>query len=104
MLIRDWLRRKEIDGFAAALAEELGRRFPPKSEQRTDKGARNQLAAIAETLYARAAAFRRDKRLGVYGKAKLGNTFRWRLQELGYSDALIHAVTDGLVVRLSSGR
>ena len=85
-MLRDWLRRKEIDSFAMALAQDLSRRFPPKGEERVDKGAKNQLASITEKLYAHAAKFKQEKGLGIYGKAKLGNTFRWRLKELGYSD------------------
>jgi hypothetical protein len=103
-VLRDWFRKKEIESFALTLAQDLGRRFPPRSEQRKDKGARNQLASITDQLYGHAARFRNDKRLGVYGKAKLGNTFRWRLKELGYSDSFVEEVTHGLVMRLAQGR
>jgi hypothetical protein len=103
-MLRDWLRRREIDRFATALAQDLVRRFPPKSEARTDKGARKQLASITEKLYAQAVAFRQANRLGTYGKAKLGNTFRWTLKELGYSDAFVEEVTHALVVHLAKER
>ena len=33
------LDTKEVEAFAVHLAEDLGRRFPPASEQRTDQGA-----------------------------------------------------------------
>ena len=100
-MIRDWLRRREISGFATALAEDLARRFPPKSEARTDRGAKNQLHAITERLFGDAAHFQRDRRLGVYGKAKLGNAFRWKLRELGYSQSFVEEVTHALVLRLA---
>jgi hypothetical protein len=100
-VLRDWIHRKEIDGFATALAQDLGRRFPPKSEERTDKGAKNQLRAITDRLYGEAVKFHRDRRLGVYGKAKLGNAFRWKLKELGYSHSFVEEVTHELVVRLA---
>jgi hypothetical protein len=87
-----------------ALAEDLGRRFPPKSEERTDKGAGNQLKAISEQIYAQARHYRADLRLGVYGKAKLANVFRWHLKELGYSQAFIQQVTHGLVVSIAKPR
>ena len=103
MIIQDWLRRNEIDAFATALAQDLGRRFPPKSEERTDKGARNQLASIADALYAKAAAYRQQRNLGVYGTAKLGNTFRWQLRELGFSESFVEDVVHGLVLRLGKG-
>jgi hypothetical protein len=104
MVLGDWSRRKEIDAFATALAQDLASRFPPKSEARRDKGAKNQLTSITDSLYAQAAKFRNDKELGIYGKAKLGNTFRWRLKEAGYSGTFIDEVTHGLVLRLTKRR
>jgi hypothetical protein len=103
-VLRDWLRRKDIEKFAVALAEDLGHRFPPKSEERTDKGAGNQLKAISERIYGEARRFRMDLRLGVYGKAKLANVFRWRLKELGYSQGFVQQVTHGLVVSIAKPR
>jgi len=103
-VLRDWSRRKEIDAFATALAQDLARRFPPKSEERRDKGAQSQLTSIAEGLYAQAAKFKQEKALGIYGKAKLGNTFRWRLKESGYSGRFVGEITHGLVVRLAKKR
>jgi hypothetical protein len=103
-VLRDWFRRKEIDAFARALAQDLGRRFPPKSEERKDKGAKNQLESITDGLYAHAVKFRHDKQLGIYGKAKLGNTFRWKLKEMGYSESFIRDVTHGLVLRVTKKR
>jgi hypothetical protein len=40
-------------------------------------------------------------RLSLFRKAKLGNTFRWQLQELGYTEGFAENVTKGLVVRLA---
>jgi len=103
-VLQDWFQRKEINAFALALAQDLGRRFPPSGETRRDKGARSQLASITGRLYAQALQFRQAKRLGVYGKAKLGNAFRWKLKEMGYSQKFVHEVTHGLVVHLAKGR
>lgn len=104
MIVRDWLRRKEIENFATDLARDLGRRFPPAGEKRTDKGASNQLAAISAGLRERGVGFSRTQGLGVYGKAKLGNSFRWQLKELGYSEKFIESVTHELVLSLTQGR
>ncbi len=103
-MFRDWFRRKEINAFALALAHDLGRRFPPSGEGRHDTGAKNQLASITGGLYARALQFRQTRNLGVYGKAKLGNVFRWRLKEMGYSEKFVDEVTHRLVVHLAKGR
>jgi hypothetical protein len=100
-MFRDWSQRKDIDAFATALANDLRRRFPPNSEARTDRGAKNQLQAITETLCGQAVRFRRERKLGLYGKAKLGNVFRWQLREIGYSEAFIAEVTQQLVGHLA---
>lgn len=92
---------KEIEAFAAALANDLGRRFPPSSESRTDKGAANQIKVILEGLGMRAARYRNEHKLGLYKKAKLANVFKWRLTELGYSDQFVQMATKEIATRLA---
>jgi len=92
---------KEVQAFATGLAEDLGRRFPPSSETRTDPGAKHQINVILEGLAARAVRFHADKKLGIYKKAKLGNAFRWKLKELGYSDQFAEGATKAIVTRLA---
>lgn len=99
-----WFDTRKVDDFAQTLAVDLSRRFPPASEARTDKGVEHQLGVITESIYMRALRFHQENRLGVYRKAKLGNTFRWKLKELGYSDTFISTVTDGLVKKLARTR
>lgn len=91
----------EVEAFASALADDLGRRFPPASEQRVDGAAQRQVANILDSLAARAARFRDEKQLGLYKKAKLGNVFRWKLKALGYSDAFVEHATSAIVTRVA---
>ena len=49
----------------------------------------------------KAVAYKNEHKLGVYKKARLGNTFRWELEALGYSKKLIETATEGLVVYLT---
>ena len=92
---------KEVEAFATTLAEDLGRRFPPASEKRTDAGAKNQLNVILDGLGTRAVRFRDEQHLGLYKKAKLGNVFRWKLKDLGYSDAFVDKATNAIVTRVA---
>jgi hypothetical protein len=94
-------KTKEIEEFALVLANDLGRRFPPASEARTDPGAQRQLKVILDGLGARAVRFHEEHRLGIYKKAKLGNVFKWRLKELGYSEAFSELATKEIVTRLA---
>ena len=93
---------REIEEFATALASDLGRRFPPASEARTDPGATHQLKVIMDGLAVRAIRFREQHKLGVYKKAKLANTFRWKLAELGYSKEFIERATKEIATKIAA--
>lgn len=93
---------KELEEFAIGLAVDLGRRYPPASEARTDPGAVQQVRVIMDGLCARALRFHEQQRLGIYKKAKLGNVFKWKLKELGYSDEFSERATRQLVARLAA--
>jgi len=101
MSILKFLDTAELEEFASGLATDLGRRFPPSSEARTDPGAVNQLKVILEGLGTRAIRYREQHKLGIYKKAKLGNVFRWKLKELGYSTDFAERTTKDLVTRLA---
>ena len=60
-----------------------------------------RLSGILEEVCNKALAFKNQHKLGVYKKARLGNTFRWELEERGYSKMFIETATEGLVVYLA---
>jgi hypothetical protein len=94
---------KQVDEFAKGLAQEIAKRYPPAM----DRGAaerrisQRRLSQILEEAYGKAIAFKNEHRLGVYKKARLSNTFRWELEELGYSPKFVEVATEGLVVYIS---
>ena len=93
---------KEVDRFAKSLAEEVARQYPPALDQAGGRTlSEKRLTRILEDVCSKAAAFRSEHNLGVYKKARLGNTFRWELEELGYSKKFIETATEGLVVYLA---
>jgi len=93
-------RSKEAENFAIELVQEFSKRFSPeapaKGEQRTAAFAR-----AVDDLCNRAADFQRAKRLGVYGKAKFGTAFKYRLKELGYEEDLVDELVRTLLIRMS---
>jgi len=101
MGILKFLDTRELEEFATGLAVDLGRRFPPASEARTDPGAQHQIKVILEGLGARAVRYRQEHKLGIYRKAKLGNVFRWKLMDLGYSAAFTERATKEIITRLA---
>ena len=96
-----FLNTREIEEFANALANDLGRRFPPASEARTDTGATHQLKVIMEGLASRAVRYHEEHKLGVYRKAKLANVFKWKLAEIGYSKDFVERATKEIATRLA---
>jgi hypothetical protein len=92
----------DVNTFAAELVEDLSKRLPPvlmNDEKRRPSAKR--IGRILETSLARAVDYKRTKRLGVYGKAKLANEFRWQLKEKGYNDAFIDLATEAITVYVS---
>jgi hypothetical protein len=101
MTFLKFLDTKELEEFATGLANDLARRFPPASESRTDRGAQHQIKVILEGLAVRAVRYKQEHKLGIYKKAKLGNVFRWKLTELGFSKEFAENATKEIVTRLA---
>lgn len=93
---------KKIDVFAKQIASDLAKRFPPSSEEgESRKISPKGLSNILESMYVKACTFKEEHKLGVYKVARLSNTFKWELKELGYSAQFIDVATEGLIVYLT---
>lgn len=93
---------KEVDEFAKNLALELSKRYPPAlSKEGAQKLSQKRLSTLLEQTYKSAIDFKEQHKLGFYKKARLGNTFRWQLEDLGYNKEFIETATEGLVVYIS---
>ena len=102
MGIFDRFSSKDVDQFAKSLAVEVSKRYPPALDRdRQNKISKDRIAKVLEDAYRKAVEFETSKHLGVYRKARLGNTFRWQLTELGYSKPFVEMATEGLVVYIS---
>lgn len=99
MGLLSWFGNADAKSFGVALADDLGRRFPPSSLARSDAGATQQLRGIVEGIGMRAGQYCVDKRAGLVGKAALANGFRWRLVELGYDAGFAEQVTTEVAKR-----
>jgi len=96
------LSGKQIDAFAKELADSVAKRYPPSLDR--DKARMvsvNRITRVLEDVFDKAVEFNREHRLGVYKKARLGNSFKWELSELGYSAKFVEVATEGLVVYLT---
>ena len=94
---------RQIDEFAKTLARELAKQCPP--EPGSGGGRPNvtpkRLVATLEQICGKALGYREQHKLGIYKKARLGNTFRWELSELGYDKEFVEDVTQRLIVHIA---
>lgn len=96
------LFRSKVDEFAKVLAQDIAKRYPPAIANNPEQTvSAKRLTSILEDIFGRAHDFRTEHKLGIYGKAKLGNTFKWELKELGYNEQFVDLATEGLVVYLT---
>jgi hypothetical protein len=93
-------RSREIEQFATGLARDFARDYP-LADAKSERNTARRLARAIDAACERAASFQKEKKLGVYGKAKLGTTFKWELKTLGYRDDFIDEFTRSLLLRLS---
>ena len=93
---------KQIDEFAQGLAQELSKRYPPALDRGNERRiSQKRLTTILEDTFQRAGEYKKQHKLGVYKKARLGNTFRWELQDMGYSKQFVEVATEGLIVYIT---
>lgn len=94
---------RQVDEFARGLAQDIAKRYPPTMDSGSAerKISQKRLTTILEDAFSKAVGFRNQHKLGVYKKARLSNTFRWELTELGYSEKFVETATEGLVVYIS---
>jgi hypothetical protein len=95
---------KQVDEFAKDLARQLAKQCPPEAS--ASGGGKptvtpRKLVATLEDVCRKALDFRKEHKLGIYKKARLGNTFRWELTELGYDRQFAEDVTQRLVVYIA---
>jgi hypothetical protein len=96
-----------IESFASGLVTGFSKRFPPalESDLGTDKlKPAAQLGKVVGELERQAVAFQHEQKLGVYGKAKLINSIKWQMKELGYSDKFVDVTATNLAQVLGKAR
>jgi hypothetical protein len=95
-------RSREIEDFGIALARDIAGRCPPADAHEGDHISMRLARAIDEAC-ARAAAYQREQRLGMYGKAKLGTAFKMELKQTGgYPEELVDNLTRQLLFKMSA--
>jgi hypothetical protein len=101
MGILEWFGTREVDELAAAIAAELVKRVSPATlESRTRKSA-ERLRNTHDAIFARAGKFARTHPLNIFKRARLGNQFRWALNEAGYPPEFVESWTYELAILIT---
>lgn len=99
-----FLSKPDVAEFAKTLVNTLSKRYPPSIDAAPEKKiSEARLTKVLEDVLGQATEFQQKHQLGLFGKAKLGNEFRWQLKELGYTDKFIEVATEGLMVYITRG-
>ena len=93
-------RSRDIEQFATELARDFAKHYSIADAQ-SERNTVKKLTHAMDVAIERAVSFHKEKKLGVYGKAKLGTTFKWELKELGYNDEFVDEFTRNVLLRLS---
>ena len=104
MSVLQWFSTREVDESARQLAEDFAATFTLEMAAdlpRDRKKVERKLSSAIKKTYQNAEELQRQKAFGVFKKARLSNTFRWQLEELGYDEQLIETVTEGLVMAVT---
>ena len=88
---------RDVTDFAIELAEDFARRCPPGDGAKSSMG----VARAIDDISNRAAAFQREARLGIYGKAKFGTEFKLKLKESGHAPEFVDELTTKLLISMS---
>ncbi len=94
---------KQVDEFAIGLARSLATNYPPMPATGGARpaGAVEKLRTTLDEICREALGFKNLHKLGIYKKARLGNSFRWELTALGYEKRFVEEATQRLVVHIS---
>jgi len=104
MGLLDKLLGREVDDFAKELAGMVAKRYPPALEKAPERRvSATRITKVLEDMLEKAEEYQKTRRLGAYKKARLANSFRWQLKDLGYSDKFVEVATEGLVVYVTRG-
>ncbi len=93
---------KQANALAESLAEAISKRYPPVIANNPEQAiSRKRIGEILDVAFAAARTFRQENRLGLLGRTRLANSFKWRLRELGYDEEFV-ALANGTLARVFS--
>ena len=95
-----WFNATEARNFGAHLAEMLATDLSKKEKSKREFSAAKR-ARLLQKVFVQVRQFKQTRKLNFYKKAKLGNSFKWKLLELGFEPGLVDELTHELMLRMS---
>jgi tetratricopeptide (TPR) repeat protein len=103
-MLLSWLNAREATQAGIALADDFVLQTAGASSGGHHKGAAGKLERFMQMFLQRVDREARPLQLNVFKRAKLANSFKWRLLEKGVELEIVDELTRALVLRLSSSR
>ncbi|MCH9670027.1 MAG: hypothetical protein K0U93_01135 [Gammaproteobacteria bacterium] len=100
--LKNLFGNNDADEFARSLASVIAERYSVASEVQGGRNKRDEkrLGRALSIIQNEVRDYKSSHRLGVYRKARISNTFKWELKEMGYTEAFADEVTNTLVMHL----
>jgi hypothetical protein len=99
-MILAWLDAGKAKEFGIHLADFYIKKMPIDAEIDEKTFSRKQQVAL-EKMASQIAIFKLQNKLNIYQKAQLGNTFKWRFKEAGFTSAHEKQMSDWLITQFS---
>lgn len=106
MALLFWKKTEDIDLFAQGIADDLFSHVTPETARdftsgmaKTTKKQKIKVEKKLSDVILQIQRFSKENSLGVYGKARLQQTFNERLTELGYSPEVVSKLAESILLR-----
>ena len=92
----------KINAFANSMAQRITTRYPLVIANNPEQPvSQKRIAEILHQAFATVPQFHQEGPLGLLGRAKLRNAFKWELLEIGYADEFVDLAVEKLMERLT---
>lgn len=93
-----WLDAREAQKFGISLAEFFIKRIPLDAPNKKSKSMEKK-QEVLNTMFSQIQLFKMKHKLNIYKKAKLGNSFKWKLLDANYDPELVDELTKLLMLK-----
>jgi hypothetical protein len=99
MALLGFFNAADVEKLGAELAQLFIDQIPPAMVAKKDKSISRKKEVLRKITY-KIDQFKRENKLNVYKKAKLGNAFQWALKDAGYDPAFVSELTKEILLKV----